>query len=173
MGKKGKSRARDRGRHAHEDATADGAPGASTELAASLVSISAQIGRRLGHGADPDGLTRARLSALGRLVLGGPCSLGQLAAHEGVRPPTMTRLVHSMEAAGLVARRPHPTDGRSILLHATPAGEALFTTGQASHLAPLVGAIDGLGRDERRDLAQASAIIGRFLRHASDARRRA
>ena len=102
MGKKGKSKGKGRGRHAHDLATFDAAPAdvadASTELAASLVSIGAQLQRQLGHGADGDGLTRARLSALGRLVLGGPCTLGQLAAHEGVRPPTMTRLVQSMEA---------------------------------------------------------------------------
>ena len=177
MGKKGKSKGKGRGRHAHDLATFDAAPAdvadASTELAASLVSIGAQLQRQLGHGADGDGLTRARLSALGRLVLGGPCTLGQLAAHEGVRPPTMTRLVQSMEATGLVARARHPSDGRSILLRATPAGEALLTSGRASRLAPLAGAIDGLAREERTELGHASEVIGRFLRDVNGTRRRA
>jgi DNA-binding MarR family transcriptional regulator len=176
MGKKAKTKGRDRGRHAPDLARIDGSPmgsnEASTELAASLVGIGAQIGRQLGHGTDEDGLTSARLSALGRLVLGGPCTLGQLAAHEGVRPPTMTRLVHSMEAAGLVTRARHPTDRRSIVLHATPVGEALLASGQASLLAPLTGAIDALDRDERRELARASTIIDRFLRDVNGARRR-
>jgi DNA-binding MarR family transcriptional regulator len=177
MGKKGKSKAKGRPRHAHDLASFDAAPahtaGASTELAASLVSIGAQIGRQLGHAADGDGLTRARLSALGRLVFGGPSTLGQLAAHEGVRPPTMTRLVQSMEAAGLVGRTRHPSDGRSILLSATPAGEALLASGQASRLAPLALAIDGLGREERTELGSASEVIDRFLRDVNGARRRA
>jgi DNA-binding MarR family transcriptional regulator len=177
MGKKGRSKGKGRGRQPHDAASFDRAPadvtGTSTELAATLVSIGAQIQRQLGHGADGDGLTRARLSALGRLVLGGPCTLGQLAAHEGVRPPTMTRLVQSMEAAGLVARARHPSDGRSILLHATPPGEALLASGQSSRLAPLTGVIDGLERDERMELGYASEVIDRFLRVASGSRRRA
>jgi DNA-binding MarR family transcriptional regulator len=157
--------ARDRG--------SDGAPDdGSLELAASLVSIGAQLQRQLGHGTDDEGLTRARLSALGRLVLGGPCTLGQLAAREGVRPPTMTRLVHTMEAAGLVARERHQSDGRSILLHATPTGEALLATGHTTRLGPLASAIAGLDRSEQRDLEHASAVLGRFLRDVSGARRR-
>ena len=190
VGRKGKAKDRHR-RHRRSDepaswsgdpvgpasdarsSTAGADPSTSTELAASLVSIGAQLQRQLGHGADDDGLTRARLSALGRLVLGGPCTLGQLAVHEGVRPPTMTRLVQSMEAAGLVARRRHPTDGRSILLLATPAGETVLASGQASRLAPLAAAIDGLGRDERRDVTHATGVLGRFLRDVNGARRRA
>lgn len=34
-----------------------------------------------------------------------------------------TRLIQSMEAEGLVERRPHPTDGRALSLHLTSAGE--------------------------------------------------
>ena len=102
---------------------------AGTELAATLVGIGARIDRQLAGGPDDAGLTRARMSALSRLVLGGPCTLGELAAHEGVRPPTMTRLMQAMEAAGVVGRERHPTDGRSILLRATPAGEALLASG--------------------------------------------
>jgi DNA-binding MarR family transcriptional regulator len=182
MGKKGKSKGKGHGRPVRDavrlerpagHTTDAGSELARSELAANLVSIGAQLQRQLGHGADEDGLTRARLSALGRLVLGGPCTLGQLAAHEGVRPPTMTRLVQSMEAAGLVARQPHPTDGRSILLHATPSGEVLLASGQASRLKPLADAIGGLGRDERRDVAHAAEVLGRFLRDLSEARRRA
>ena len=84
----------------------------------------------------------------------------------------MTRLVQSMESAGLVARQPHPTDGRSVLLNATSAGEALLASGQASRLAPLAEAIDGLGRDERGDLAHATEVLSRFLRDLNGARRR-
>ena len=85
----------------------------------------------------------------------------------------MTRLIQSMEAAGLVARQRHPTDGRSILLHATPSGEAALTSGQVSRLTPLADAIDGLGREERLDIAHATEVLGRFLPYHSEARRRA
>jgi DNA-binding MarR family transcriptional regulator len=177
MGKKGKSKGKGRDRVTDEVArpvrpSTDRVADDGTEVAATLVSIGAQLQRQVGRGADEDGLTRARLSALGRLVLGGPCTLGQLAAHEGVRPPTMTRLVHSMESAGLVARQPHPTDGRSIVLRATPAGEAVLASGQASRLVPLAAALDRLDRDERRDVASATEVIDRFLRGLDGTRRR-
>jgi DNA-binding MarR family transcriptional regulator len=176
MGKKGRSKGR-RARDGGDPHADPGKPGSESshgaaELAASLVSIGAQLQRQLGHGADEDGLTRARLSALGRLVLGGPCTLGELAAREGVRPPTMTRLVHSMEAAGLVERERHPTDGRMILIRASADGEALLGDGQASRLEPLAAAIAGLDRGERRDLERAEAVLGRFLREVGAARRR-
>jgi DNA-binding MarR family transcriptional regulator len=187
MGKKGKAKGRRRGKHGdgpspdHGQLASRSRPEASSippggadgagELAASLVSIGVQLQRQLGHGADDDGLTRARLSALGRLVLGGPCTLGELAAREGVRPPTMTRLVHSMEAVGLVERKRHPTDGRKIVLHATAGGEALLGGGQAARLAPLTAAIAASSREQRHDLEQADAVLGRFLRELGGGRR--
>jgi DNA-binding MarR family transcriptional regulator len=48
------------------------------------------------------GLSAARLSALSVLVFGGPTTLGELAAAEQVKPPTMTRIVRALEEDGLV-----------------------------------------------------------------------
>src|ERR671935_227135 len=48
------------------------------------------------------GLSAARLSALSVLVFGGPRTLGELAAAERVRPPTITSIVRGLEDAGLV-----------------------------------------------------------------------
>ena len=36
----------------------------------------------------------------------------------------VTRLIQGLEQEGLVERRPHPTDGRALSLHLTPAGRA-------------------------------------------------
>ncbi len=46
----------------------------------------------------------ARLSALSVLVFGGPVTLGQLAAAEQVKPPTMTRIVTGLERSRLAER---------------------------------------------------------------------
>ncbi len=51
------------------------------------------------------GLGPAKSSALSVLVFGGPRSLGQLAAAEGVKPPSMSRVVQELEAEGLVRRK--------------------------------------------------------------------
>jgi DNA-binding MarR family transcriptional regulator len=95
----------------------------ANELASRLAGLSTVLQRHLARVDSGEGLTRARLSALGLLVMGGPRTLGELAAAEHVRPPTMTRLVHAMEADGLVQRVPNPADGRSVVIHATSRGE--------------------------------------------------
>jgi DNA-binding MarR family transcriptional regulator len=139
----------------------------ATELAARLAGLSTVLQRQLARSDAGDGLTRARLSALALLVLGGPRTLGQLAAAERVRPPTMTRLVQAMEAEGLVARQRNPADGRSVIIRATASGEAQLDRGRARQIAPLAESIDGLGRDERLQLEGASDLLGRILREAS------
>src|SRR6476661_10655355 len=86
------------------------------DLAAStairLHSAAIHLLRRLRREDDASGLSAPRLSALSVVVFGGPLTLGALAAAEQVRPPTMTRIVSALEAAGLVQREPGPRDGR-------------------------------------------------------------
>jgi DNA-binding MarR family transcriptional regulator len=118
----------------------------------------------MGRADTGDGLTRARLSALSLLVLGGPRTLGDLASAEHVRPPTMTRLVHAMEAEGLVVREPHPTDGRSIIIRATAGGEALLGQGRAHQIASLARAIADLDDADRLRLSDAADLLGRVVR---------
>ncbi len=60
------------------------------------------------------------MSTLGRT---GPRRLTELAAVEGVAQPSMTSLVSGLERAGLVERRPDPTDGRVVLVALTDAGQ--------------------------------------------------
>ena len=119
MGKKGKGKKKERRRAlrqataeaarasatvAKDETAASGSPDGddrrmvgATEIAARLAGLSTVLQRQLARAEAGDGLTRARLSALGLLVMGGPRRLGELAAAEHVRPPTMTRLVHAMD----------------------------------------------------------------------------
>jgi DNA-binding MarR family transcriptional regulator len=90
------------------------------------------------------GLTPQRLSALSVLVFGGPCSLGALARAEGVAGPTMTRIVDGLIDAGLAERRPHPTDGRAVLIAATAEGDALMRAAQRRRIEALAHAIASL-----------------------------
>lgn len=52
----------------------------------------------------------------------GPQRLGDLATLSRVTQPGMTRLVHQMDAAGLVERRRHPDDSRVSVIAATTRG---------------------------------------------------
>ena len=139
----------------------------SMELAARLASISTVLQRHLSRADAGEGLTRARLSALALLVLGGPRTLGDLAAAEHVRPPTMTRLVHAMEADGLVTRRPNPDDARSVVIEATSKGVKQLEKGRARQIAPLAETISDLDRDERLRLEDAADLLGRVLRDST------
>src|SRR5450432_4509313 len=94
--------------------------------AAALNSGAIHLLRGLGAVDRLAGLTPARLSALSVLVFGGPCSLGELAAAEGVAGPTMTRIVDGLAQAELAERRAHPSDGRAVEIAATGRGQQLM-----------------------------------------------
>src|SRR6478752_9901737 len=65
------------------------------------------------------GIGPAQLSALSVIVFGGPVSLNDLARAEQVRPPTMSRIVDGLEAAGLAKRSANPEDRRAVTIEAT------------------------------------------------------
>src|SRR5437016_9981096 len=86
----------------------------------------------------------ARLSALSVLVFGGPKTLGELAAAEQVKPPTMSRIVTGLARSRLVKVTADPEDGRRMGIQATAKGVQLLHKGRqlrieylASHLADL------------------------------------
>ena len=57
----------------------------------------------------------------------------QLCATLSVLPPNMVGLIAALERRGLIERRPHPSDGRAMGVHLTPAGVEL--TAQAEQTA--------------------------------------
>src|SRR6267142_6609329 len=72
------------------------------------------------------GVGPARLSALSVLVFAGPRRLTELAQIEQVQPPTMTKIIAGLEAAGLVRRRDDAEDARAVKLEATVHGNRLL-----------------------------------------------
>ena len=56
----------------------------------------------------------------------GPQTQAQLAAASGYEPPTITMSVRQLESAGLVRRRPSPTDRRATLVELTDLGRAIL-----------------------------------------------
>jgi DNA-binding MarR family transcriptional regulator len=71
-------------------------------------------------------LTFSQISALARTDQYGPLRIGELAAHEQVAAPSLTRTVQPLAAAGLIRKEPDPSDGRSSLVSITPAGRELL-----------------------------------------------
>src|SRR6266481_197814 len=63
-----------------------------------------------------DGLNYARMKLLQTLHCHGPAIMRDLGTKLGATPRNMTAIVDAMEEAGLVVRRPHPTDRRATLI---------------------------------------------------------
>jgi DNA-binding MarR family transcriptional regulator len=84
---------------------------------------------------DLSGVSPARLSALSVLVFGGPKTIGELAAAEQVRPPTMSGIVDGLEEDALVKRTADPSDRRLVRVHASAKGnrrpQAVFRSASA------------------------------------------
>src|SRR3990170_1171726 len=94
------------------------------------------------------GVGPARLSALSVLVFAGPMRLTRLAGIEQVKPPTMTKVIAGLEAAGLVRRRADAEDARAVRLEATPRGTKLLQEGRRRRVARLAAGLQGLSSDE-------------------------
>ena len=133
--------------------------GPAERVADRLHSAAIHLLRRLRREDARSGLSAPRLSALSVLVFAGPRTLGELAAAEQVRPPTMTRLVAALEAAGLVAREGDPADGRVTRLRATARGRALLARGRARRVEALARELGTLEPDDLRTLDAALEIV--------------
>ena len=74
---------------------------------------------RIAQGQGDHALSDTQLAALAALERHEAMSPGELAEHEKVQPPSMTRVIAALEAGGLVTRMPHPTDRRQVVLTVT------------------------------------------------------
>jgi DNA-binding MarR family transcriptional regulator len=130
-----------------------------TEVADRLHSAAIHLLRRAAEEDRAAGLSRARLSALSVVVFRGPLTLGDLATAEGVRSATMTGIVNGLERDGLVRRRPHRRDKRSVNIEATAAGRQLLDQARARRIDHVVSRLDDLADDELELLARAAELL--------------
>ena len=137
-----------------------------TGLAAALRICVARLTRRLRSERDPQNeLSIGQLSVLGALFRNGACSIGELAAHERVQPPSMTRTVNCLEEAGYVVRRPHETDRRQVVIELADKGATTLEADRRRRDAWLAKRLRELSPEERAVLRQAAPILER-LAHA-------
>jgi DNA-binding MarR family transcriptional regulator len=141
---------------------------AATELADRLHSAAIHLLRRLRRVDTKTGLSGPRLSALSVVVFGGPLTLGELAAAEQVRPPTMTRLVRALEARGLVRREPDEHDGRVVQLRATAKGRKLMAEGRTRRVRALAKTLSQADDREVAALQHAVIALERVVGQLSD-----
>ncbi|HEV7688545.1 MAG TPA: MarR family transcriptional regulator, partial [Acidimicrobiia bacterium] len=98
-------------------------------------------------------------SALAVIVNHGPLTLGALAEHERVAPPSITKVVSKLESDGLVIRTPDPADRRVCRVAISPEGAALMEESRRRKTAWLTDRITELDPERQRRLSDALDIL--------------
>lgn len=135
----------------------------AAQLAARLRVAVSFLGRRLRPSAPRAGLSVAKLSVLGQLYRFGPCTPSDVAAREGVKLQSLTRMLADLEAEGWLAREAHASDGRQSVLSLTPLGRKRLAAEVHEREAALAEVIEAaLKPAERARLLQACALLDRL-----------
>lgn len=98
----------------------------SEALAGALRDAVGRLGRRMRAERTGADLSLGQWAALRTLESHGPMTPSELAAHEKVQPPSMTKIVARLEEHGYVSRTPDPDDRRQVMVAATKAGRTLL-----------------------------------------------
>jgi len=105
----------------------------------------------------------ARLSALSVLVFGGPKTLGELAAAEQVKPPTMSRVVAGLARSRLIDIATDSQDARRMQIRATAKGQSILHKARERRIAYLAAHLDRLTPEELKSLSDAVEILSQML----------
>ena len=105
------------------------------------------------------GLSDTQLAALAALERHDGMSPGELAAHEKVQPPSMTRVIATLEERGLLLRAPHPTDRRQVTLSVTGEGRSVVKESRRIRDAWLARRLKELTPQERAALRAAAPVL--------------
>ena len=119
---------------------------------------------RTARAADTDlDLDGPRASLLSVLVFAGPQSVTRLAELEQVSTPAITKMVSTLESAGLAQRERSQTDRRVVLVSATPAGEHLLERGRAARVRAIAALLADTTEAQLQTLREASEVIAARL----------
>lgn len=132
------------------------------ELAARLRLVLNRLARRLRN-QTPQDLSPSLTSALVTIELQGPITLGRLAACERVTPPSVTRMVSTLERLGLVRREADQADRRVARVSLTAAGGRVVQRTRTRKTAYLAKRLARLDQSELTLVRQALPVLERLL----------
>ena len=133
--------------------------GLATALRISVSRLARRLrAERYTKGLEPD-LSDTQLAALAALERHGQMTPGELAEHEKVQPPSMTRVIGVLEERGLVMRSPHATDRRQVMLSVTEHGRAVVQQSRRLREAWLAQRLHDLSPQDRATLRAAAPIL--------------
>jgi DNA-binding MarR family transcriptional regulator len=142
-----------------EPAIPGGGAGSDVGAMAAHLRVGATRLARLLRRQGDTGLSPSQISALTSIERHGPMTLGGLADHERVAPPSITRVVEKLVERGLVVRVPDPVDRRVTRVSTTPAGDTLLAEVRARKDLWLASRLAELDDGQRARLAAALDVI--------------
>lgn len=137
-------------------------PTVEVELAARLRLVIGRLHRRFSRRA-VGGLTPSQLSVLVTVEQHGPLRLGDLATREVITPPTVTRLVSSLQDRSLVDRVTDPEDGRAALIEISQAGVTLLEEIRRERTAFIAQRLSSLEPEQRAQVADAVMLLEQLI----------
>jgi DNA-binding MarR family transcriptional regulator len=131
-----------------------------------LHSAAIHLLRRVRKQDAASGVGPAQLSALSVLVFAGPKTLGELAAAEQVRPPTMSRIVAGLKRSGMIEIGHDLADARRRHIRPTNRGTRLLQEGRQRRIEYLAAHLKDLSPEELIQLAIAAEMIEKLFLHS-------
>lgn len=151
---------------------AKGAPAAGElDAATRLRAAVARISRRLQRATSGVPLTPSEMAVLSTTVRTGPVGLSHLATEEAMNPTMLSRVVRSLESAGLLQRQEDPEDRRAAHVTATRDGRRLVERVRTEKADALNRALDRLAPTEREVLEGALPVLEALAESLREERR--
>jgi DNA-binding MarR family transcriptional regulator len=122
-----------------------------------------RIGRELRREARAVGVSPEQVSLLVAIKYARGIGVRELAGHERISPPAMTKHVDRLERDGLVTRTPSAADRRRVGLTLTEEGQRVLRRVRSRRTAWLATRLRGLTPQELTALAAAVEPLSRLL----------
>src|ERR1022692_2291408 len=140
------------------------APSPETIAAADrLHSAAIHLLRRVRKQDEASGIGPAQLCALSVLVFAGPKTLGELAAAEQVKPPTMSRIVAGLKRSRLIKISRDPHDARRMHIRPSASGTRLLQQARRRRIESLAVQLTILSPGELARLAETVDVLKGLL----------
>ena len=134
-----------------------------TELASRMRLVVMRLARGVRRESAGGDVTQSMLSALASVDRRGPITLGDLAAVERVRPPSMTKIVARLEESGFVARQVDGADRRVVRVRVTSAGHRFVEDARRRGSAYIAARLQTLPAEDRAVVEAALPVLERLL----------
>jgi DNA-binding MarR family transcriptional regulator len=142
----------------HPEHRSDAGLATTLRISVSRLARRLRVERTVPGLSEPD-LSETQLAALSALEKHDAMTPGELAEHEKVQPPSMTRVISVLVDLQLVRREPHASDRRQVVLTVTGAGRDLVNKARRRRDAWLTMRLRELTPDERATLRAAAPIL--------------